>query len=94
MNSVKALIQHLSEKMRFLRFPILPGTAEAHIIWGGIVKCVLTAYFMGNISVKRYQNVFNYVKLIAKKRWDVFETQCTYTAIYWYIKSNEMLTCD
>jgi len=27
---------------------------------------------MGNTSAKKYQNVFTYVKLTAKQRWDVF----------------------
>jgi len=27
---------------------------------------------MGNISAKKYQNVFTYVKVIEKQRWDVF----------------------
>jgi len=32
LNSGNALIQHLSEKMRFSCFPVLPGSAEAHVI--------------------------------------------------------------
>jgi len=27
---------------------------------------------MGNISAKKYQNVFTYVKVRAKQRWDAF----------------------
>jgi len=38
--------------MQFSRFVVLPGSAEAQIIWCGIVKCVLIAYFIGNISAK------------------------------------------
>jgi len=34
-------------------FPVLPGSAEAHVIWGGIVECFLIANFMGNISAKK-----------------------------------------
>jgi len=34
----------------------LPGSAEAQVIWGGIVKRPLIAYFIGNISAKKYQN--------------------------------------
>ena len=45
------LIQHLSEK--FSRFPILPGSTEAQVIWGGILKHHLIAYFIGNISAKK-----------------------------------------
>jgi len=54
LNSGNALIQHLSEKIRFSCFPVLSGSAEAHVICGGIVKCFLIAYFMGNISAKKY----------------------------------------
>jgi len=70
LNSGNALMQHFSEKMRFLCFPVLPGSAEAHVIWGGIVKCLLIAYFIGNISAKKYQNVFMCVKVVANQRWD------------------------
>jgi len=56
-------------------FPVLPGIAEAHVISIGIVKWFLIPYFMGNISAKKYQNVFAYVQVIAKQRWDVFLRQ-------------------
>jgi len=46
LNSTSAPIQHLSEKMRFLCFHILPGSAEAHIICGGTVQRLLIAYFI------------------------------------------------
>jgi len=60
----------ISVKMRFLCFPVLAGSAQAHVVWGGIVKRLLIAYFIGNmISAKKYQNVF---KVIANQRWDVF----------------------
>jgi len=52
LNSGNALMQHLSEKMRFSCFPILPGSAEAQVISGGIVKSLLIAYFIRNISAK------------------------------------------
>ena len=35
--------------MWFSRFRVLPGSAEAQVIWGGIVKRLLIAYFIGNI---------------------------------------------
>ena len=54
LHSGNTLIQHLSEKIRFSCFPVLSGSAEAHVICGGIVKCFLIAYFMGNISAKKY----------------------------------------
>ena len=52
-------------------FLILPGSAETQVIWGGIVKCLLIAYFIGNISAKKYQNSFMCVKVIASHRWDI-----------------------
>jgi len=32
----------------------------------------MIAYFIGNISAKKYQNLFMCVKIIASHRWDVF----------------------
>jgi len=43
----------LSENVIFV-FPVLPGTAEAQVTWGGIVKRFLIAYSIGNISAKKY----------------------------------------
>jgi len=40
-------------KMWFSRFPILTGSTEAQVIWGGIAKCLLIAYFIRNISAKK-----------------------------------------
>jgi len=64
------------KKMRFSCFPVLPGSAEAQVIWGGTVKRLLIAYFIGNISAKNYQNAFTYVKVIANQRGTFSETQC------------------
>jgi len=50
----------------------LPGSAEAQATLGGTVKHLLIAYFIGNISAKKYQNPFMRVKVIASQRWDVF----------------------
>ena len=58
--------------MWFSCFRVLPGSAEAQVIWGGIVKCLLIAYFISNICAKKYQNPFMCVKVIASQRWDVF----------------------
>ena len=58
--------------MQFFMFPVLPGSAEAQVTRGGVVKRLLIAYFIGSISVKKYQNPFTRVKVIASQRWDVF----------------------
>jgi len=63
LNSGNALIQYLSEKMRFSCFPVLPRSAEAHVIWGSIVKRVLIAYFMVNISAKNVKTCSHMSKL-------------------------------
>jgi len=41
----------------------LPGSAEAQVISGGTVKRLLIAYFIGNISAKKYQNPLRVSKL-------------------------------
>jgi len=46
---------------------------QKHKLFGvGIVKRLLIACFIGNISSKKYQNAFTYVKVTANQRWDVF----------------------
>jgi len=57
-------------------FAVLPRSAEAQVTCGGIVKHLLIAYFIGNISAKKYQNPFMCVKVIASQRWDVFLRHC------------------
>jgi len=54
--------------MGFLCFRVLPGSAEAQVTCGGTVKRLLIAYFIGNISAKKYQNPFTCVKVIANQR--------------------------
>ena len=54
---------YLSEKMRFSCFPVLPGSAKAQVIWGGIVKCLLIAYFIDNISVRNIKMLSHVPKL-------------------------------
>jgi len=62
-------------KMPFLCTPLLPGSAEAQVIWGGIVKCLLIAYFIGNISVKIHSRVS---KLQQAKGGTFFQTRCSW----------------
>jgi len=54
LSSGNALIQHLSEKNAIFFFSVLPGSAEAHVIWGGIVKrfwlLTLSVTFLPKIS--------------------------------------------
>jgi len=55
-------------------FPVSPGSAEALVGWGGKIKYVLIAYFLGNNIAKIVAIFFGtvYVKIIASQRWDVF----------------------
>jgi len=55
-------------KMQFLCFPVLPGSAAAHVIWSDTIKRLLIAYFISKISAKKYQNPFTCGKV---------ETRCT-----------------
>jgi len=64
-------MQHLSEKTQFSGF-LFPGSAEAQVGWGGKVKYILIAYFLGNTCAKNYRNRTVYVKIIASQKWDVF----------------------
>ena len=59
----------------FFVFSHFDSSAETQVISGGIVKHLLIAYFIGNISAKKYQNPFMCVKVIASQMWDVFETR-------------------
>jgi len=70
-------------KMRLLCFPVLPGSAEAHVIWGGTVKHVLIACFISNICAKKYQNTFTCIKVIANQRWDGF-WDTVYNDVNWF----------
>jgi len=50
----------------------LPGSAEAQVIRGGIAKCLLIAYFIGNISAKTCQNPFTCVKVLRQAKRGTF----------------------
>jgi len=51
--------------------------AEAQFTWGGIVKRLLIAYFIGNIYAQKYQNPFMSVKVIASQQGGTFfATRC------------------
>jgi len=58
LNSVNALIQHLSEKHDFRVSPFCEVVQKHKLFGGGTVKCLLIVYFIGNISAKKYQNAF------------------------------------
>jgi len=69
-------------KIWFSCFPVLPSSAEAQVIWGGMLKHLLT-FWLPTLSVTflpKNINLFMCVKVIASNRWDVFfETKCIYS---------------
>ena len=77
LNSGNALIQRV--KMQFSCFPF-SDSAETQVIWGCVVKRVLIAYFIGNISVKKYQNPFTCLKVSKPKVGRFVETRCRVSA--------------
>ena len=77
-------------KIRFLCFPVLPGSAEAQVTWGGTVKHLLIAYFISKISAKKISKCVHVCQSYGNQRRDVlymyvcmffFETQCTTSLI-------------
>jgi len=54
--------------------PVSPCSAEALVRWGGIIKCLLIAYFLSNIFAKNFQNWF--LQVIARQSSVFFGTQC------------------
>jgi len=69
--------------MWFSCFCILPA-AEAQVIWGGIVKRLLIAYFIGNISAKKIsKSIHVRQKSYSKpKVGRFFETRCSLRHIF------------
>jgi len=57
-------------------FPISQGNAEALDRWGGKTNHHMISYLLGNTSAKNYCNRIVYVKIMASRRWEVFETRC------------------
>jgi len=53
-------------------FPVSPGSAEAVVSWGGKIKYILIAYFLGNICAKNCRNRTVYVKIIASCKGGTF----------------------
>jgi len=92
------LIQHLSEKCDFLCFPVLPGSAESHVIWDSIVKYLLTAYFIGNISTEKISKSVHVCQSYSKtKVWRFSETRCRFlrlTNILTYLLTYLLIKTD
>ena len=58
-------------------FPVSPCNAEALVRWGGKMKYILNACFLGSICAKNCRNRTVYVKTTAScKGGTFFETQC------------------
>jgi len=61
-------------KMWFSHFPVLPFSAEAQVTWGGILKHLLIAYFIDNISAKKISKSIYVCQSYSnsKPKWDFF----------------------
>jgi len=68
-------------KMKFSCFPVLPGSAEAQGIWRGILKHLLIAYFIGNISTKNIKICSCVSNLWQAIGGTFFETRCMFIPI-------------
>jgi len=78
-------------KMQLLRFPVLQGSAEEQVIWCGIVKCLLIAYFIGNMSAKKISKSAHVSKLWQVKNLGrFFETRCI---VIWNLASLFGIQC-
>jgi len=68
-------------KMPFSCFLALPGSAEAQVIWGGIVKSLLIAYFIGNISAKKISKSIHMCQSYSKPKVARFLRQGCITSL-------------
>ena len=69
LNSNNALIQQL--KNAIFVFPVLSGSAEVQVAWGGLVKRLLIAYFTGISSAKNIK-IRSYVSEIQQTKGGTF----------------------
>jgi len=74
------------------RFPLSPGSTEAPAMWGGKIKYILIAYFLGNICAKNCRNRAVYVKITARCKGGTFLTHGVYQKLCtrWPPRRNHM----
>jgi len=44
-------------KNAIIAFPVLSGSAQAQVIWGGILKRIFIAYFIGSVAFLPKNNI-------------------------------------
>jgi len=49
-------------------FPSLPGSAEVDVTWGGILKCLLIAYFIRHISATKISKCVHVCQSYSKSK--------------------------
>jgi len=64
---------------------------QKHKLLGVAQQRILIAYFIGNISAKKYPDAFTYVKVITNQRWDVFLRHSVMYIVLWKVVSLLML---
>jgi len=75
--------------MWFSCFRVLPGSAEAQVIWGGIIKCLLITYFIGNISAKKISKSIHVRQSYSKPKVGRFLRH----GVYWSRASVSVCLC-
>jgi len=73
---------HLSENVLFLRFFVLPGSAETLFRCSGKMNQLLIAQSLSNVGVKHCESRIIFARVAAKNVRDVFETQCKWKCVY------------
>ena len=81
------------KKKWFSCFPVLPGSAEAHVIWGGIAKRLLIAYFISNISAKKISKCVHVCQSYSNANVGrFFEIECIYICLTSQLMANPQKT--
>ena len=69
----------------FSCFRVLSGSAEAQVIWGGVVKRLLIAYFIANITAKKVSKSIHVRQSYSKPKVGRFLRHgVDENAIYWF----------
>ena len=82
-----------SNWVKYVIFRVLPGSATAQVIWGnwgGIVKRLLIAYFIGNISANKISKSIHVHQSYSKPEVGRFLRQGVYVHEHFYERRRPM----
>jgi len=71
--------------MWFSFCPVLLGSAEAQVIWGGILKHLLIAYFIDNISAEKNIKICSCVSKLLQTIGGTFFWDTVYVFFFYYV---------